>query len=115
MYKVKIVILICIIIIASGCIKSNTNREEIKEMFNNNKTEYIKASKTGDFSTLEELEGIESVYESDNYVIIDFRGFGLVSNSNYYGIYYSESNSLCCIDISPSCNELKKHTEKIIL
>lgn len=109
MNKAKCFLLISMmIIITSGCVKNTITKDKIIEKFNMNKTEYIKASQTGDFSLLKKLDEVESVYESDNYVKIDFKGSGLVSNSNYYGIYYSESDSLCAIDISPPCDELKK-------
>lgn len=67
-----------------------TDQKTITGICLNNKEIFQTAVDTGDYSEVEKLEGIRDVTEHDDYIEFYCGGTGMGSNTNYYGILYSE-------------------------
>lgn len=67
---------------------------------------FIEASTSGDYTELEKLRGVQKVIVWDEYVDIQCGGSGFGPSTHYYGIFYSETDNLCAIDVSGPRDEL---------
>lgn len=97
MKKLAALTLLCLLpLFLTGCI---LDRAEVRAttiaLYEENRDIFLAAAASGDFSSVEALEGVESVYCGNDHVDIYCRGFGLGAATSYFGIFYSPSDDLC--------------------
>jgi hypothetical protein len=119
MKKIIVLLMICLLSVGCGCQLGGmflgglsrisdsapdnlTDRDEIIALFHDNETAFLKAAETNSFDDLLSIYGVSHVYVHDNGIVdISCGGKGMGSNTHYYGIYYSEDDDLCAIDVAP--------------
>ena len=94
------------LILLSSCSNNLTNRSDIVALFQNYEDAFIEASTSGNFSKLEAVPGVQKVLTFDEYIDIQCGGSGLGSSTSYYGIFYSETDDLCAVDVAGPHEEL---------
>lgn len=94
------------IIVLSSCSNNLTDRSDIISFFRNYEDAFIEASTSGDFSKLEKIKGVQKVLIWDEYTDIQCGGDGFGSSTHYCGIFYSETDNLCAIDVAGPRDEL---------
>ena len=102
-------LIICISIAFTACSQSTTDKAEIISIFQQNEDTFIQATKDGDFSEVESISGVQEVYKNEEYIDIQFGGYGFGSSTGYYGIFYSANNNMCAVDVAGPENELSEH------
>ena len=97
MKKLAALTLLCLLpLLLTGCILDRAEvRSSIITLYEENRETFLAAAASGDFTAVEALEGVESVYDRTDYVDICCRGHGFGSSTSYFGIYYSPSDELC--------------------
>lgn len=93
-------------IVLPSCSNNLTNYSAIISLFQNHEDSFIEASISGDFSKLEEIRGVQKVSTGNQCVDIQCGGTGFGSSTHYYGIFYSEADDLCAIDVAGPRDEL---------
>lgn len=94
--RIFFVFVLLMLAILSSCSLSKdlTERERIIKLFSDNKDLIISSIESGDFTEIEKISGIQSVYNSEENNYIDFfcggKGFG--SGTSYFGFFYSPNN-----------------------
>lgn len=106
-YKIFLSLSFIICILLSSCDKK-LSKDEIIKQFKENEDIYNIAARTNNYTKIKKLKGVKDIYKSNDYIRIIYETKGLVSGGSTYGIYYSNDDSLCAIDLSPSCEELKQ-------
>ncbi len=79
-----------------------TDRDEIVAVYHENGEAFLNAAETGSFQDLESIYGVSEVIVDDRYIDIEFGGSGFGSSTNYYGIFYSETDQLNAFQLGPS-------------
>lgn len=74
--------------------KNLTNKEDIIKLFNENKDTITSAVEKENFDEIEKIRGIESVFQSENYIDFSCGGAGGGSGTQYYGFFYSAEDNL---------------------
>lgn len=84
------------IMLFPSCSLSNglTNKPAIVKLFYDHKDAIISAVDSESFDEIENIRGIQSIYESDEYIDFSCGGSGFGSNTYYYGFFYSPEDSL---------------------
>lgn len=54
--------LICFILIITACSKTTTEKSEIISLFQEEEEVFLKAADSGDYSAVEKLKGVQSIY-----------------------------------------------------
>ncbi len=93
MKKILTVLLLLSIVALTSCAANLTDQESVTKLFNKHREEFLDAASTGDFTALEKIRGVRSVYSDGSEVIIWCGGTGMGSNTNYYSIVYSEEKA----------------------
>ena len=78
-----------------------TDRDSVVAFYRKNEAAFLSAAQTKDFDSLSSLFGVSEVYVRDEYIDVSCGGFGIGPDTNYYGIFYSEGDDLCAIDVAP--------------
>ena len=102
-FCIVIIIMICFL---SACSGNLTSKESIKDLYTQNETLFASAASSGSFSDLEKLRGVQNVFVGDEYVNIECGGSGFGSSTHYYGIFFSETDDLCAVDVAGPIDEL---------
>ncbi len=84
----------------TACFGNLTSRESIVKVYNKHEDKFIEAAENGSFSDLEKIRGVQRVLVWDDYVNVEFGGSGFGPNTSYYGIFFSETDNLCAVDVS---------------
>lgn len=74
-----------------------TSKTLIKQIYINNQAQFVESVDNGEFEKLVNIDGIQSVFESDEYVDINC---GKVGGKAYYGIFYSADGDMCAVDVT---------------
>ena len=102
-FCIVIIIMICFL---SACSGNLTSKESIKDLYTQNETLFASAASSGSFSDLEKLRGVQNVFVRDEYVNIECGGSGFGSSTHYYGIFFSETDDFCAVDVAGPIDEL---------
>lgn len=94
------------IIVLPSCSANLTKRSDIISLFQNYEDLFIEASTSGEFSKLEKIKGVQKVLTWNKCTDIQCGGAGFGSSTHYYGIFYSETDNLCAIDVAGPRDEL---------
>lgn len=108
MKKILYTIVLMAVCLLSACSSNLTSKESIENLYTKNETLFIDAVSDGSFSDLEKISGVQKVLVWDEYVDIQCGGSGLGSSTHYYGIFFSETDNLCAVDVSGPRDELVK-------
>ena len=106
MKKVLCLIVLIISCFLSACSNNPTSKESIENIYKENETLFVNVASAGNFSDLEKISGVQKVLICDDYTDIRCDSSGLGSNTHYYGIFYSETDNLCAIDVAGPLDEL---------
>lgn len=104
-----LLLLVSLFVTLFGCSRNLAEKGKIIALFQQNEALFLQAAQTGEYTTLEGIDGIERVYTSENYVDISCGGDGFGPSTHYYGIFYSEEDDLCAIDLAGPKDELVEH------
>lgn len=100
-------VLICMLVSLAAC-SGLTDKDSIIAMFNENRNVFLQAAASEDFSMVESLTGVESVYIGGNHVDIMCGGAGFGPHTQYYGIYFSHNDNLNAMGYAQNKEALKK-------
>ncbi len=100
---IAIVLLFLIAAALSACTSALDEKSEIIAMYRKNEEIFWQAAKSGNFTAVESIRGVQSVYISETYTDISFGGAGFGSSSHYLGIFYSADDSLSAVDVAGMC------------
>lgn len=103
--------LICFILIITACSKTATEKSEIISLFQEEEEVFLKAADSGDYSAVEKLKGVQSIYISDKYVEISCGAAGFGSNTHYYGLFYSDDDNMYAMEIVGPEDEMRENGE----
>lgn len=108
MKKALYFVVLIVICLLSACSSNLTSKESIVNLYTKNEALFIDAASAGNFSDLEKIRGVQEVYVFDEYEYVDiqFGGSGFGSSTHYYGIFFSETDNLCAIDVAGPLDEL---------
>ncbi len=106
MKKVLFVVVLIVICLLSACSSNLTSKESVVNLYTKNEALFIDAASKKSFSDLEKINGVQKVLVWDNYVDIQCGGSGFGSSTHYYGIFFSEDDDLCAVDVAGPLNEL---------
>lgn len=101
-----LLLLACSFFLMHGCSSPQANREQLISVYQKNEDIFIDAVRCGDYSTVELLSIVKTVYVAKDYVDFQGKGYGLGSSTHYYGIFYSPDGDLCAVDIAGPREEL---------
>ena len=99
-------VLLCFVFIFTACSKNLTEKSDIISLYQNNEETFLQAANSGDYSTVENIRGVQSVYISEKYVKISCGCAGFGPSTHYYGIFYSADGDMCAIDVAGPEDEL---------
>lgn len=109
MKKVLYFIVLIIVCFLSACSSGLTSKKSIENLYQENETLFVNAASDKKFSELEKISGIQSVFVYDEYTDIQCGGSGFGSSTHYYGIFFSETDDFCAVDVAAgSPDELVK-------
>ena len=106
MKKTVCLIVLLAICFLSACSDGLTSKEDVVKLYTKNEERFEKAAATGNFPDLEKIKGVAKVLVWDDYVDIQCGGAGFGPSTHYYGIFYSEADNLCAIDVAGPAAEL---------
>ena len=106
--KLFCIVLIIMICFLSACSSNLTSKEAIVNLYTENEALFASAASDGSFSDLENLSGVQKVLVYDEYTDIRCGGSGFGSSTHYYGIFFSEKDDLCAVDVAGPLDELAK-------
>ncbi len=95
--------MICLL---SACSNNLTSKDSIESHYEKNEALFVNAASENSFSDLENIRGIHNVLVWDEYVDIQCGGSGFGSGTHYYGIFFSEMDDLCAVDVAGPRDEL---------
>ena len=98
-----VLIMVCFL---SACSGNLTSKESIEKIYIKNETLFVNAASDRSFADLEKISGVQKVLIWDEYVDIQCGGSGLGSGTHYYGIFYSEADDLCAVEVAGPLDEL---------
>lgn len=81
----------------AGVSTNVTSKTIIKQIYNNNQAQFAMSVDNGEFEKLVNIDGVQSVFESEDYVDINC---GNVGGKAYYGIFYSADGDMCAVDVA---------------
>lgn len=93
--------LFAFIVISDNMPGNLTDRDSVVDLYRENEEAFLKAAETGSFEDLKDIFGVSDVHLNRDYVDIYCGGTGMAPSSSYYGIFYSEGDDLCAIDVAP--------------
>lgn len=107
----KIVGVVCLFLMIGtliSCSSGLTEKEDIINLFSKNETLFIEAVQTKNFERVENIRGIQSVTVSEYPDYIDFScgGYGMGSQTGYYGFFYSPDDNVTAVDVAGPRDEL---------
>lgn len=102
------ILLIILLTSMTACSSNLTDKDDIISLYSKNEEAFVQASKSGDFSTLERIFGINKVLVLETYVDIQCGGAGFGPSTHYYGIFYSADDNLCAVDVAGPKDNLKE-------
>ena len=106
MKKALCVVFLLMVCFLSACSSNLTSKERIVNIYKKNEALFIDAASNRSFSDLEKINGVQKVLVRDEYVDIQCGGSGFGSSTHYYGIFFSETDNLCAIDVAGPRDEL---------
>ena len=106
MKKILYIIALMAACLLFACSSNLTSKESIENLYTKNENRFADAESDGNFADLEKISGVQKVLVQDEYVDIQCGGSGFGPNTNYYGIFFSETDNLCAIDVSGPSDEL---------
>ena len=106
MKKALCLVVLTLICILSACTSNLTSKESIEKLYIKNETLFVNAAQDRSFADLEKISGIQKVLVWDEYVDIRCGGSGFGSSTHYYGIFFSETDDLCAVNVAGPRNEL---------
>ena len=86
-----------------------TSRESIVSLYLENAGAFRRASETGDWEALSEINGIERIKAEERCINMLCGGIGFGSGTSYYGIFYSDSDDLLAVNVSLGSLEELQH------
>ena len=104
-----ILALLCFVLVFTSCSKNLTKKSDIISLYQKNEDTFLKAASSGDYSSVEHINGVQRVLIWEDYVDIKCGGAGFGSSTHYYGIFYSDNDNLCAIDVAGPENKLVKY------
>ena len=93
--------LFAFIVISDNMPGNLTDRDSVVDLYRENEEAFLKAAETGSFEDLKDIFGVSDVHVNRDYVDIYCGGTGMAPSSSYYGIFYSEGDDLCALDVAP--------------
>ena len=108
MKKLLYAVALIVICLLSACSSNLTSKESVVNLYTKNEALFIDAASKKSFSDLEKINGVQEVLVRDNYVDIECGGSGFGSSTHYYGIFFSEDDDLCAVNVAGPLNELVK-------
>ena len=87
-----ILVVIVIFTVITNFFDDSLSKREIFTLVNKNHELINECIESGDFSKIEELKGVKSVYSENDVLDVYCGGSGFGPSTNYYGFYYSPSN-----------------------
>ena len=89
-------VLMSIVFLLASCSLSSgmSYKDDIINLFIKNEDEIISAVNSRNFDNIEKINGIQSIYVSDDYIDFSCGGSGFGSSTHYYGFFYSVSDNL---------------------
>ena len=106
MKRILCIAALSLVFLLTSCINNLTSKESIENLYTKNEKLFIDAASDGSFADLEKINGVWEVSVKDDHVDIKCGGNGLGSSTNYYGIFYSENDDLCAVDVAGPRDEL---------
>ena len=106
MQKIVCLIVLIVVCLLSACSGNTTSKESVVNLYTKNETMFVNAASDGSFSDLEKISGVQKVLVWDDYVDVQCGGSGFGSSTNYYGIFFSETDNLCAVDVAGPLDEL---------
>ena len=106
MKKVFYFFVLIIFCFLSACASNLTSKESIENLYTKNETLFVNAASDGIFSDLEKISGIQKVLVCDEYIDIQCGGSGFGPSTHYYGIFFSEIDNICAVDVAGPFDEL---------
>ena len=106
MKKALCVVFLLMVCFLSACSSNLPSKESIVNLYTKNEALFIDAASNRSFSDLEKINGVQKVLVWDEYVDIQCSGSGFSSSTHYYGIFFSEDDNLCAVDIAGPLDEL---------
>ena len=103
---ISLLVLFAMVIVLSACSNNLTEKSDIISLYQKNEQVFLLAAENGDYSAIEGIKGIQKVLVWDTYIDIQCGGSGFGPSTHYYGIFYSEDDNLCAIDVAGPLNEL---------
>ena len=85
----------------AGCGLHRPDRAKTMALYQDNEERFREAAASGDFTGLETISGVSDVSVREDYVEISCGGSGFGPETNYYGIFYSETDDLCAVEWIP--------------
>lgn len=106
MKKALCLIIPLMICFLSACSNNLTSKESIVNLYTKNEALFVSAASNGSFSDLEKINGVQKVLAWDDCVDIKCGGSGFGSGTHYYGIFFSEDDNLCAVNVAGPLDEL---------
>lgn len=109
--RIAAVLLICMLTSLSACSRNLTEKSDIISLFQKHEEAFLQAANSGDYSSVERIRGVRSVYISETYVMIECGGAGLGPSTHYYGIFYTGDDNLFAVDAAEPEGKWVEHGE----
>lgn len=104
-----ILIVVSVLLMIATCNRNLTDKSDIISLFQKNKAVFLQAVSSGDYSGLERINGVQTVYCTATYIDIKCGGAGFGPSTHYYGIFYSADDNLCAVDVAGPRDQLVEH------
>lgn len=98
--KVLYIVVLIVICLLSACSSNLTSKESVVNLYTKNEALFIDAASRNSFSDLEKINGVQKVLVRDDHVDIQCGGSGFGSSTHYYGIFFSEDDNICAVDVA---------------
>ena len=93
----------------AACSRNLTDKNDIVSLFRKNEQTFLQAAKSGDYSAVGRISGVQKVYASETYVDIQCGGAGVGPSTHYYGIFYSADDDLSAVDVAGPRDKLMEY------
>ena len=100
MKKIWCAVVLAAVCLLTACSSELSSKESVEDLYTKNEALFIGAASDGNFACLEKISGVQKVLVWDGYVDIQCGGNGFGSGTHYYGIFFSETDDLCAVDVS---------------
>lgn len=93
------ILTLSLVILIFSCQRNNIDEQaKITTLFQENQELILSSVASGDFSQVEQLDGIDHVYVSEDYIEFSCGGAGFGPNTSYFGFFYSPTDDMTALD-----------------